>query len=142
LKDKENPPPPLKKAKLKDGNGVSFARKQDPDIPSSIGNRSSDESPSSEETETTSGTRNETGSKGGSGRSLDIFDKDRRDAWLALLDERPDTKEERTMSVWVRKVLVVSDSHKPLSTLDGISETTDEDEEREQEHHKRKESEE
>ena len=124
---------PEKKARLKEGSGVSFKRDKDPGIPSSIGNRRSEDSPSSEETESTSGSgndgeqQNEGGVAGLEGLAS-LFNPERRDAWLTLLDQRPPSRDKRAMSVWVRKVLLVSDNQKSLSSLVDVLESTTEEE--------------
>ena len=109
------------------------ARLKDSGIPESIGNRRSDESPSSE-TDSTSGSN--TGSDPDKLEEMlaagppSSFEPTRREAWINLLNQRPDTKDKRAMSVWVRKVLVVSDSQQPLSKLEEISVSSEEDDEK------------
>ncbi|KAG7355605.1 hypothetical protein IV203_000291 [Nitzschia inconspicua] len=99
------------------------------DIPKNIGNSRSDDSCSSAETNSTSGS-------GDDGRRqddqnvhgiLEKFDAPRQQAWCKLLSRRPDSNDRRAMSAWVRKVLVVSDITVPLSRLDDFSVSTDEE---------------
>ena len=106
-------------------------REMDPDIPESIVDRQADESPSSEDTDTASASKGDTQQQGAgiSEEQLKNFDAARRDAWISLLGQRPDTNDQRAMSVWVRKLLVISDTMQPLSKLDEISVSTEEDEE-------------
>jgi hypothetical protein len=108
------------------------SREKDPDIPESIANRQADESPSSEETDTTSGSGSDRHQQNAmiSQEMFKSFDAPRREAWISLLGQRPDSNDRRAMSVWVRKVLVVSDTQQPLSKLDDISVSTEEEEER------------
>jgi hypothetical protein len=105
---------------------------KDPGIPKSIGNRRSDDSPSSGETDSTSGSgtdvhqQNDTNGQEFFGK----FDRPRQEAWIKLLNQRPDSNDTQAMSVWVRKALVISDTSQPLSRLDDISVTTEEGEEK------------
>ena len=105
---------------------------KDPGIPESIGNRRSDDSPSSGETDSTSGSGTDVQQQEG-GVTQGVFknfDPPRQEAWINLLNQRPDSNDRRAMSVWVRKVLVVSDTTQPLSRLDDISVSTEEEEEK------------
>lgn len=99
-------------------------------IPESIGNRRSDDSPSSAETDSTSGSGTDAQQQDEGTRHVAFqdFDPPRLKAWVGLLNHRPKFHDRRAMSVWVRKVLVVSDTTQPLSRLDDISVSTDDEE--------------
>jgi hypothetical protein len=99
-------------------------------IPKSIGNRRSDDSPSSGETDSTSGSGIDVQRQDDPNRQavFQNFDPPRQEAWITLLNQRPDSSDRRAMSVWVRKILVVSDIQQPLSRLDDISVSTEEEE--------------
>jgi hypothetical protein len=102
---------------------------KDPGIPKSIGNRRSDDSPSSGETDSTSGSGTDVQQQNDPNGQGDFrnFDRPRQEVWIKLLNQRPNSDDSRAMSVWVRKVLVVSDTSQPLSKLDDISVSTEEE---------------
>ncbi|KAG7361653.1 hypothetical protein IV203_036754 [Nitzschia inconspicua] len=99
------------------------------EIPKHIGNSRSDDSCSSVETNSTSGSGDDGRRKDDQNAHgiLEKFDAPRQQAWCKLLSRRPDSNDRRAMSAWVRKVLVVSDITEPLSRLDDFSVSTDEE---------------
>lgn len=122
-----------RKVQQSERSSAKKGRLKEPGIPDSIGNHGSNDTPSSEETDSTSGSGTDVQQSDGANSQEAAprdFDQARWDAWISLLKKRPEASDKRAMSIWVRKVLVVSDTQLPLSKLDDVSVSTEEEKEK------------